>query len=246
MTLSWIPNALTIARCLLALVCAAAVFAGERLSRKLDAAVIDWQMAGSPVPGSPGYPAALENLVPGDLLFWPAFAFAAFLAAAVTDLFDGMMARSLDAVSEFGAWLDPIADKLLVGLVLVAISVTSGSLWLMFPAAVIITRDSYITWLRARLGGGLALPVMAAAKWKTGLEMLAIGLLLALPLIASVSHGVMVNGVISPVEMAWIGVFAERFAVTLAWISAGLSVWTGMRYWRASREHPETLRETFD
>lgn len=246
MSLTWIPNALTLARCGLAFASAFAVIAGEQLSHRLDGAVVDWQAAGGPPPGSPGYPELLSNLAPGDLMVWPTIALATFLAAALTDLFDGILARALNASSAFGAWLDPIADKLLVGLVLAALAITSRSLWLIIPAAVIITRDGYVTWLRARLAGGYGLPVAVAAKWKTGVEMVALGLLLALPILASISHAIMVSGAMTPGQMTFLSVAAERIGVTLAWIAAGLSAWTGLAYWRTASQAPAALKETFE
>lgn len=246
MALTWIPNTLTLARCGLAVVSAAAVIAGERLSQRLDAAVADWQAVGAPAPGSPGYPELLSSLAPADLLFWPMIALVAFMLAALTDLLDGILARALEATSAFGARLDPIADKVLVGLVLVSLAITSRSLWLMVPAAIIITRDSYITWLRSKLGGEVALPVAVAAKWKTGLEMIAIGMLLGLPLLASVSHDVMVSGVMTAGEMVFLSLAAERIGITLTWIAAGLSVWTGLNYWKSAQSAPIALKETFE
>lgn len=246
MARSWIPNALTLARCILAFVCAFAVIAAERLSQRLDGAIAEWQAAGAPAPDSREYPELLSGLAPIDLMVWPIIALGAFVIAALTDLFDGVLARALDATSAFGAWLDPIADKVLVGLVLVAIAITSQSLWLIAPAAVIITRDIYITWLRARRGGGYALPVMAAAKWKTGLEMVAIGLLLSLPLLSAVSHEIMVSGAMTVGEMTFFSMAAERTGTTLTWLAAGLSAWTGSIYWRAAQKEPIELGETFD
>ncbi|MEM1150641.1 MAG: CDP-alcohol phosphatidyltransferase family protein [Pseudomonadota bacterium] len=246
MALTFIPNALTIARCGLAFVSAFAVLAGEQLSRRLDGAVAAWQAAGGPPPGSPGYPDLLSSLTPGDLLLWPAIAFATFLVAALTDLLDGVFARALDAHSDFGAWLDPIADKLLIGLGFSALAMTTRSLWLIIPAAVIITRDAYITWLRARQSNGLGLPVAKAAKWKTGVEMLALGLLLGLPILAAISHDVMVSGAISPSQMSLIAIIAERAGLALTWIAAVLSAWTGFGYWRTAQRGPSALTETFE
>jgi CDP-diacylglycerol--glycerol-3-phosphate 3-phosphatidyltransferase len=178
MSMSWLPNALTLMRCVLAFAVAGAVLQGAALSHAVNAALADWMVAGSPPPGDPAYPQLLAETGLADMLTWPAIAFAAFVLAALTDLFDGILSRALEAQSAFGAWLDPIADKLLVGLSLVALALAGATLWIAIPAAVIICRDVYVTWLRTRLGGGYALPVMQAAKWKTALEMIAIGTLL--------------------------------------------------------------------
>lgn len=105
---------------------------------------------------------------------WP---FVAFVLVAATDFIDGRLARRWDAVSKFGAFLDPVADKLLVGSSLAAITwIQSGALLFLIPTLGIILRDSAATGLR--LAPGIDLPVSQLAKWKTALEMLGIGGLL--------------------------------------------------------------------
>ena len=109
--------------------------------------------------------------------FWP---FVAFVLVALTDYVDGYFARRFDAVSAFGAFLDPVADKLLVGISLAAITILEGGLSLyLIPTLAIICRDTIATALR--LVPSINLPVSQLAKWKTALEMVGIGgLLLAL------------------------------------------------------------------
>lgn len=140
---SWLPNALTLARCALA-------------------GVVAWLIIALPE---------------GSL--WP---LVAYIAVAATDFVDGYAARRLNAVSEFGAFLDPVADKLLVGASLAALTVQQEmNLLMLIPTAAIIVRDLIATGLR--LVPGLSMPVSTLAKWKTGIEMIAIaGLLLALML----------------------------------------------------------------
>lgn len=245
MSMSWLPNALTLLRCFLAFAVAGAVLQGAALSHELNAAFREWLAAGSPSPGDPDYSVMIADFEPDDLLVWPAIALWAFVLAALTDLFDGMAARALDARTAFGAWLDPIADKLLVGLSLAALTVAGASLWLAIPTAVIICRDIYISWLRARLGGGYALPVMQAAKWKTALEMIAIGVLLAAPLLI-LSHRFGLEWLrwlrvyIGPVSMG------ELVGTAILWIAAALSAWTGFRYLRAANSVSDDLQDTFD
>lgn len=185
---TWLPNALTLARCALALAIAGAL-------------IVSWGVAQSPAAAA---------------AFWM------FLAAATTDLLDGWAARQLNAESAFGAWLDPIADKLLVGLVLAALVVTrnDGAL-LALPALAIVGRDLGVTLLRRRLGGGRALPVSRLAKWKTGLELAAIGLLL-LPGAVPPDLGAPADG-------------PPPLGLAALWLAAALSVWTGWRYWQAFR-----------
>jgi len=176
------------------------------------------------------------------MLLWPTLALTAFLLAAVSDYADGVLARLLNAQSAFGAWLDPIADKLLVGLALVALSIAAGSIWLSIPTAITVLRDIYITSLRARLGGGLALPVMRLAKWKTAAEMMAIAILLlagaanAAQLFQG-SASTMTSGLAAMGDLPlW------PLGLALTWISAVLSMITGARYSAEARKEIETSR----
>ncbi|MSP82558.1 MAG: CDP-diacylglycerol--glycerol-3-phosphate 3-phosphatidyltransferase [Alphaproteobacteria bacterium] len=100
-----------------------------------------------------------------------------FAAAALTDLFDGYLARKRSQVSDFGRLLDPIADKLLVcGTLMVVVG--SGAAHVL-PALVIVLREILVSGLREFLAGhDTQLPVTRLAKWKTALQMVAIGLLL--------------------------------------------------------------------
>lgn len=104
-----------------------------------------------------------------------------FSAAAITDYFDGKLARSRQQISDFGRMLDPIADKLLVGAALMLLAglgrlSASG----LFPAIVILLREILVSGLREYLAGlALSLPVTRLAKWKTGFQMGALGTLLA-------------------------------------------------------------------
>lgn len=245
MSMSWLPNALTLLRCILAFAVAGAVLQGAAVSHAVNAALAEWVAASTPPPGDPAYPRLLAETGLVEMLTWPAIALGAFVLAALTDLFDGMAARAFHAQSAFGAWLDPIADKLLVGLSLVALTVAGASLWLAIPTAVILCRDVYVTWLRARLGGGYALPVMQAAKWKTALEMIAIGVLLAAPFLVFIyaseqrpTH--LLNG---PFILVSLG---ELLGTVILWIAAALSAWTGLRYLHAANSVSENLQNTFD
>lgn len=148
----------------------------------------------------------------------PGLALTAFVLAALTDLLDGWLARALDAISAFGAWLDPIADKLLAGLVLAALSLQSPTWTLIVPTGLIILRDAMVSHWRMRLGGGHALPVLGLSKWKTALEMIAIGLLLAAPLASDGRSG----------AVFWSG-------LACLWLAALASVLTGLKYFRAAR-----------
>ena len=113
--------------------------------------------------------------VPGGFARW--FACALFTAAAVTDWLDGHMARRWQQQSEIGRFLDPIADKLLVSatiLMLTAFGRLSGEAIL--PALVILCREILVSGLREYLAGlRVGMPVSRLAKWKTFIQMVAIG-----------------------------------------------------------------------
>jgi cardiolipin synthase len=101
-----------------------------------------------------------------------------FTLASLTDFLDGYLARKWNAVSPIGALLDPIADKLLVALMLVYLLTVIGAV-LFLPIAVILLRELYISGLREFLANRrITLPVSKGGKWKTALQMLAIFLLL--------------------------------------------------------------------
>jgi cardiolipin synthase len=112
----------------------------------------------------------------GDLL-----ACALFALAGVTDWLDGRIARQRQLLSDLGRMLDPIADKLLVGATLMVLAGTQRLSWLgLYPAIVIMCREILVSGLREYLATlSVGLPVARLAKWKTGLQMVALGLLLA-------------------------------------------------------------------
>jgi cardiolipin synthase len=153
-----------------------------------------------------------------------------FAAAAVTDYLDGRLAREMVLLSDFGRMLDPIADKLLVGATLMAL-VGFGHLpgWGIYPAIVIMLREILVSGLREYLAEiRVGLPVTRLAKWKTGVQMLALGLLLL------GENGARLIG-IGALPMAWIG-------GTLLWLAAALTLVTGWDYLVAGLRHVSTPR----
>ncbi|WP_297488247.1 CDP-diacylglycerol--glycerol-3-phosphate 3-phosphatidyltransferase [Acidocella sp.] len=112
---------------------------------------------------------------------WAAFGAALlFTLAAITDYFDGHLARERQQLSDFGRMLDPIADKLLVAATLMVL-VGFGHLpgLGIYPAIVIMLREILVSGLREYLAAiRIGLPVTKLAKWKTGVQMTALGLLL--------------------------------------------------------------------
>ena len=142
-------------------------------------------------------------------------AFAAYTYACVTDFFDGYLARVWHQQSAFGRFLDPVADKLLIAsvlLVLVGVDRVSGLAVL--PAAVILCREILVSGLREFLAEvQVGVPVSTLAKWKTTIQMLALGFLLVGP------SGPMFG----PLSTTDIGIYG-------LWGAAALTLVTGLDY----------------
>jgi cardiolipin synthase (CMP-forming) len=156
--------------------------------------------------------------VEGDYARW--FACALFTAAAVTDWLDGHMARRWAQQSEIGRFLDPIADKLLVAATLFMLT-TMGRLSAaaVFPALVILCREILVSGLREYLAElRVGLPVSKLAKWKTAIQMTAIGFLIV--------------GDAGPNLLPVKGI-----GETLLWMAAMLTLATGYDYLRAGLSH---------
>ena len=104
-----------------------------------------------------------------------------FILAAITDGLDGYYARKLGLTSALGAFLDPVADKLMIAVVLVLLVEDQPSIWLALPAAVIIGREITISALRewmAELGASSKVAVSGYGKLKTICQMVALGFLI--------------------------------------------------------------------
>ncbi|MDR2098711.1 MAG: CDP-diacylglycerol--glycerol-3-phosphate 3-phosphatidyltransferase [Rickettsiales bacterium] len=114
-----------------------------------------------------------------DLAYSNYIACAAFVLASATDYFDGYLSRRMKSVSEIGRFLDPIADKLLVSAVLMALTQTKfASVFETVLAVVIISREIFVSGLREYLGNfRLKMPVSRLAKWKTASQFFAIAFL---------------------------------------------------------------------
>jgi CDP-diacylglycerol--glycerol-3-phosphate 3-phosphatidyltransferase len=107
------------------------------------------------------------------------FALTLFVLAALTDWFDGYLARLWKQESKFGTMLDPIADKAMVVIALVILTGYSGmNPWLILPVTVILFREVFVSGLREFLGSKAGLlKVTKLAKWKTTTQMVAIAIL---------------------------------------------------------------------
>ncbi len=170
------------------------------------------------------------------LLMWPGernddtarwIALFLFVIAAITDFFDGYIARKWHLTSSLGRMLDPIADKVLVAIVLLVLSrdgiLAGGHIW---AAIIILSREVLVSGLREYLGQlRVSVPVTKIAKWKTTVQLVALGFLIAGPagdkLISSLEQYHLVS---------WIGVIG-------LWIAAALTLYTGYDYFRAGLRH---------
>jgi cardiolipin synthase len=161
-----------------------------------------------------------QSIMDGPLwLRWVALA--VFIAAAITDFFDGYYARIWNQHSAFGRMLDPIADKLLVAsclLMLAADGIIHG--WTLWAAIVILCREILVSGLREYLAAlRVSVPVTRLAKWKTTAQLIAIGFLLA---------GEAGDQVIP---------FTTQLGLLLLWLSALFTIYTGYDYFRAGIHH---------
>lgn len=102
-----------------------------------------------------------------------------FILASVTDYFDGYLARAMQAESNLGRVLDPIADKLLVATAVIMLVHFKQDLLITLPGIVIIFRELFVSGWREYLAGiNVSVPVSTLAKWKTGVQMTSLSLLI--------------------------------------------------------------------
>ncbi|MEW9919744.1 CDP-diacylglycerol--glycerol-3-phosphate 3-phosphatidyltransferase [Marimonas sp. MJW-29] len=185
------------------------------------------------------------------------FALLLFLSAAITDWFDGYLARAWKQETKLGAMLDPIADKAMVVIALmVIIGFSSWSPWLVLPATVILFREVFVSGLREFLGDVAGtLKVTKLAKWKTTFQMTAIAVLF--------SQGVfehylgmsvfgmderMISAILNGDEEDTLGLWwklagmewAGLIGLWLLWLAASLTAITGFDYLAKAMPH---LRE---
>jgi len=155
------------------------------------------------------------------------WAFIAFIVAAVTDFFDGWLARKLNATSVWGAILDPIADKVLVCAAVLGLLALNASPVIVVPAALILFREFTVSALReVTAGRGISLPVTLLAKWKTTLQLIALGAELLAATWSTLDL---------PADTAPILVVAI-LAHTLLWAAAAVTLITGAQYlWQARK-----------
>jgi cardiolipin synthase len=182
------------------------------------------------------------------------FALVLFLLAAITDWFDGYLARLWRQQSRFGAMLDPIADKAMVVIALmVIVAYSSWTPWVVLPSTVILFREVFVSGLREFLGGKAAtLQVTKLAKWKTTLQMVAIAVLFAqgvfehyLVMSAFGMDDPLIDAILSGTEDDLLGlrwkyegmIWSGKIGVLLLWAAAALTLVTGVDYFRKALPH---------
>ncbi len=156
---------------------------------------------------------------PGDGVRW--LALAIYTAACITDFFDGYLARIWDQQSALGRMLDPIADKLLISVTLLMLAtvgtITGVHLW---AALIILCREVLVSGLREFLAElQVSVPVTYLAKWKTVIQMVALGFLIA---------GEAGDKVLP---------YNTEIGIVGLWIAASLTLYTGYDYFRAGLSH---------
>ena len=147
--------------------------------------------------------------------FWAAFV---FWLAAITDALDGYLARRLQQSTPFGAFLDPVADKVMVAVALVLVATDSVSLWVTIPAIIMISREIVISALRewmAELGKRANVAVSNLGKYKTIAQMLAL-----IGLIWRPEH--------------WLVSWFSPVGMLLLYIATVLTIWSMYDYLRAA------------
>jgi len=142
---------------------------------------------------------------------------AIFIVAAITDWLDGYLARKMQVETKLGAFLDPVADKIMVAFVLVLLVQTEASVWMTLPAAIIIGREITISSLRewmAEIGQRATVKVSQIGKWKTTAQMIAIGCLLY--------------------SDEFVGISMQLLGLVMLYIAAILTLWSMMSYLKAA------------
>lgn len=177
------------------------------------------------------------------------FALALFVSAAVTDWFDGYLARTWKQETKLGAMLDPIADKAMVVVALmVIVGYSSMSPWLVLPSTVILFREVFVSGLREFLGDTAGtLKVTKLAKWKTTLQMVAIAVLFAQGVFEhylgmstfgmdqEIFHAIMIGQEEDILGLQWKHagmLWTGILGLVLLWGAAVLTLITGIDYFR--------------
>jgi len=161
------------------------------------------------------------KLQSSDFARWSALGI--FFFASITDFFDGYLARMWKQTSNIGRMLDPIADKLLVSVCLLLLAADTDKTiagWSLWAAIIILCREILVSGLREYLAElKVSVPVTWVAKWKTTVQMLAIGFLLA----GSAGDKIFP--------------YTTHTGLVLLWMAALITLYTGYDYFRAGLRH---------
>lgn len=183
----------------------------------------------------------------GFLLWWPewqlgyAIGFAVYCVIAITDFFDGYLARAQGTVSKLGIFLDPIADKIMVAAVILILTAQGylrgpyvGDVHVI-AGLVILIREITVSGLREFLGGiQVSVPVTKLAKWKTTFQLVALGALI----LGGAVHGPPCQSVghaCAGLAENWVHVVG----LASLWAAAALTCITGWDYLRVGLKHME-------
>ena len=244
--MKWLPNALTILRCILAFVVGWAIVRMGHAFHEFDQSIknvdkITQEIFDGIMTRNPDSPSMINlfmapKLYDDSVVVLP---FVLFAFVALTDFLDGFAARKLNAVSTFGAWLDPIADKLLVAISLIGLCYVFGWWWvIVIPTVAIVGRDVMVTWLRSTRQ--TALQVTRLAKWKTAFEMGGIGTVLlayaSAPLILKHYKAGSIEEWLYDSEQISIWIICS--GLSLIALAAALSLYTGYQYVRTAFSEP--------
>ncbi len=151
----------------------------------------------------------------------------AFVLAAVTDFFDGWLARKLKAESVWGAILDPIGDKVLVCGAILGLMSLGPQPMVVLPAGLILFREFTVSALReVGAGKGVKLPVTLLAKWKTTLQLTALTFEL---IVAAWGAFSLPDGTPLRAGFEWV-------AHGLLWAATLVTLITGFQYWEQTRK----------
>ena len=178
-----------------------------------------------------GLPLLSDYLSPDDQFRFARTAFVIFVVAASTDWVDGFLARRWHATTRWGAILDPIADKVLITGAILGVLAWGSVPQAAIPCGLILFREFAVSALRETVAGKVKLPVTLLAKWKTTLQMLALGAL-QLALVP------LWEGFGLPLE--WLPQF-QTFAYVLLWIAALVTLWTGWQYFSKAQQKMSQL-----
>ena len=174
-----------------------------------------------------GIPWFSDQLTPDSQFALERFAVWAFVVAAITDFFDGWLARKLNAETVWGAILDPIGDKVLVCGAILGLLALGPQPMVVLPAALILFREFTVSALReVSAGKGIKLPVTMLAKWKTTLQLTALTAELVVACWAAFNL---------PPDPAIQGP-ATMIAHGLLWLAAIVTIITGVQYWEGARK----------